>query len=88
MALFAVTLALLVLVVFWMVGLRTDVAEMEARQDLSDKLEVLKLPVSFLMQEPECANKLLQEMGIDNVRISERGLSNHSGLDHRSPTIQ
>lgn len=51
------------------VSLSDKVSQLHKQEDFETKLITFKLPVSYITQEPECADKLLREMGIDNVRI-------------------
>ena len=69
LVLLAFCLCLLLLLAFWMADLRQSIMELEQRRDFENKITALMLPISFLTGEPECANILLAEMGIDNVHV-------------------
>ena len=62
-------LVVLVLLLFWVAELRQRLTAIEQRCDFGGKAGALRLPVSYLRQEPECVNTLLEEMGIENVRV-------------------
>ena len=36
------------------------------------------IPTKYILQEPECADKLLRVMNVTNVRVSTSDLPNHS----------
>ena len=66
----------LVLVLIWLViDLRVQVRE---KAELQDRLDTLKLPVRYILEEPECSDRLIQAMGIENVRIQSTD-ANQSG---------
>ena len=73
-------LVLLVLLLFWVA---------EQRCDFGNKAGALRLPVSYLRQEPDCVNKLLKEMGIENVRVRPGPAINASVLENinHSPIV-
>ena len=52
-------LVLLLLALFQLHGLREDIARSSS----------MKLPTRFVLEEPECANKLLIAVGVQNVRV-------------------
>ena len=69
LTLLIVVVVLLILLAIWAAGLRQGLAAIEERRDFENKVDALKLPVRFVIDEPECANRLLEEMGIENVRV-------------------
>ncbi len=70
------TILLMLLIVTWLVAdLRHQVRE---KIELQDKLDKFKLPARYILEEPECSNRLIRAMGIANVRIQSR-VANQSG---------
>jgi flagellar basal body-associated protein FliL len=71
--------ALVVAIIVLMVALlavaimtRSALLEIQKERTFCDKVDILRLPVSFLSQYPTCANELLKAMGIDSVRLAQR----------------
>ena len=64
----------LVLLLAWNIVLtssvREAVAELRDVRLMCDKVKTLRLPVDFLMNEPQCANTLLASIGVDSVRLT------------------
>ena len=77
------TLVVLVLLLFWVAELRQRLTAIEQRCHFGGKADALRLPVSYLRQEPECVNSLLREMGIENVRVHRDPAVNTSVLEDR-----
>lgn len=69
--------SILVLVLIWLViDLRVQVRE---KMELQDRLDTLKLPVRYIIEEPECSDRLIQAMGIENVRIRSTDVNQSGG---------
>jgi len=49
--------------------LQKAVSEIESDRDFYKKVAAMHLPLDFLTGEPDCANRLLERLGIDNVRL-------------------
>ena len=43
-------------------------------QKSKESLPCQALPIRFVMEEPECADKLLRSMNVSNVRVLPRGI--------------
>ena len=80
LVLLAFCLCLLLLLVFWVADVRQSMTKLEQRHDFENKVTALMLPISFLTGEPECANILLAEMGIDNVHVRPNPPANSSEI--------
>jgi len=59
----------IVLLVLTVTNLRHEVSELRDDRGFADKLSALNLPLQFISEEPECSNRLLGAMGIQNVRV-------------------
>lgn len=62
-------ICLLLAICFWIHQVGEDINILQEQSKLLEEKPCLQLPVSFIRDEPDCANRLLEQMGIDNVRV-------------------
>ena len=68
-----IALVLSLAVIGYLVGYHDGTGQEPSNQECH-----MRIPTRFIIEEPECANKLIQALGIENVRVvsaSERNLS-------------
>ena len=73
-----VLVLLLVILIFWKVWslpsqqqtVSAVLDEMNAYRQLYQEVAALRLPIRLLVEDPECADKFIQSMGIHNVTIA------------------
>lgn len=70
-ALIAVLICLLVCQAVLVRTISKAIIKISEERTFCDKVNTLRLPIDFLVNEPQCANKLLESMGIENVRLTQ-----------------
>jgi len=68
------TLILIALALNWAMLLRIEaqMASLAGARSRSSDLPCAALPTRFVLDEPECAQRLLEAMNVDNVRVIGR----------------
>ena len=51
-----------------------DLKRLKSCQNQRESLPCQAVPIRFVMDEPECADKLLKSMNVTNVRVLPRGI--------------
>ena len=59
-----------VLLVLAVAQLRDALVELQTRAPSCDRPRCNAIPTRFIMQEPECANKHVAALGVENVHVS------------------
>ena len=59
---------LVILVLIQLAFLVTVLISVQGLRQLESR-ETMRLPTRFVLREPECANKLLLALGVENVRV-------------------
>jgi len=72
----AATLVLLLILTWLVADLHNQVRE---KMELQDRLDTFKLPIRYILEEPECSDRLIQAMGIENVRIQSTDVNQSGG---------
>lgn len=70
-----VILSVLILNVFYTIRLSTELKIKIAEVQRDKSLPCAAIPTRYILQEPECANKLLRAMNVTNVRVVARDAS-------------
>ena len=65
----AVVFCLLLALAFWISDLRQSIAEIQGCRDYCAKLDIVRVPVDYVIAEPECTSRLLVAAGIENIHV-------------------
>lgn len=68
-----IALVLSLAVIGYLVGYHDGTGQEPSNQECH-----MRIPTRFIIEEPECANKLIQALGIENVRVVSREDTNFS----------
>jgi hypothetical protein len=47
--------------------------------ELQGQLDTFKLPIRYILEEPECSNRLIKAMGVENVQIQSMDVNQSGG---------
>ncbi len=67
----AAVVGLILFQVAWSRNISATLTELQAEREFNRAATVFSMPLSFLTNETECANKLLQTLGYDDIHIQQ-----------------